>query len=148
MSGRPWPQFDGSLLPAIEAWRTVPTRKPLVRYTCDYAASGGRGSCTLLEVWNTPDGPLVYFPAYRVSKQEHDRRQGRWPEDLRGGMEGRHYAARVSEVLRWPVVIKDYGETDALNCAHRVADLDINQLWQDVLERRPYRVLHRSDGEH
>lgn len=141
MSARPWPQFDSDLLLVVEAWRARAYPKPVLRYTCDHSGPGRRGSCTLLEVWARLSEKLLYFPAYRVTQEEHDRRQADLPREIRGGMEGRHYAARVDLVLNYPVTVKEYVQSNGLSCRHRVADLDLNQLFRDVANKVPHRTI-------
>ena len=56
------PLRQEDLLADITRRRLGDRERPVVRYACGLGASGGRGDCTMLEVWASKMGHIVFHP--------------------------------------------------------------------------------------
>lgn len=126
------------LLAAVTVRRSRGGEQPLVRWTCDDASSGGRGACTVLEVWPSPHGHILFRPAGHISAERAATRP-----DGNGPVRFPATASLLETMIRngGPEAIVN----GALLCRHRIAALSLELLCDDIRQRRAVRRIAASD---
>lgn len=122
-----------------DALHVSPQRRPLVVYRCSAEVSGGRSGCLLLEVFDTPDGALLYKPASKVRASVADRNAREQQMPAMGALLDDVLEDAVGDLLAGLAV-----------CRHYVEDISAERLAQDVQQaRRSRQQVRRStpDGE-
>ena len=108
------------LLAALNARRHSRREKPIVRYTCGDGGTKGRGECTLLEVWASKLGPLMFLPAMEsLHPGEPEREATVWVM---------HKVLKATEARTGG----SFAFIDLLLCKHRSEHLEPAQLRSDV----------------
>ena len=132
------------LLAIVSLRRHQAKEQPLVTYRCGKGQAGGRGDCTMLEVWASKLGPVLFTPARtrprRVTYTPHQPDHDPLFEDPRTN-EGERLPKLPAQAHVLEEWVQRLGEqvgttnlllTDLLVCRHGTASIEVARLRQDV----------------
>ena len=130
---------EEKLLAAVSLRRHQAKEQPLLRYACGRPGKAGRGDCTMMEVWASKLGPIVFIPASSSPPAVYSR-----PSRLvvvPQGQDSKRPPKRTAQahlleawLARWAEVTGGDNELmgEALSCKHMACHLSPARLRHDV----------------